>query len=118
MAIMRKRAQNLSEYAILLGVIIGAVLISQDMVKKALIGKVRDSSLALSSAGKGAKIGDESSSVTLGLSESTDPVRQTTNSDTKSGRKETITNGMGQDISATSDTVQTMVIEKVYESSK
>lgn len=44
---MRKKAQNLSEYAIMLGVVIGAVLLSQDMVKKALVGKFKDGATTL-----------------------------------------------------------------------
>jgi len=109
---MKKKAQNLSEYAIMLGVIIGAVLVSQDMVKKALIGKIRDGSKTLSSV-RG-KIGDDLTGVSFGDSESTDPVKQFTNTDSRSGKQEEITNGMAQNINATSNTSQTIIVDKLY----
>ena len=45
----KKKFQSLSEYAIMLGVVIGAVLLSQDMVKKAIVGKVKDGTKTLTS---------------------------------------------------------------------
>ena len=43
----KKKFQSLSEYAIMLGVVIGAVLLSQVMVKKAIVGKVKDGTKTL-----------------------------------------------------------------------
>lgn len=54
---MKRKAQNLSEYAIMLGVVIGAVLLSQDMVKKALVNKFKDGSDALNNT-KGSIAGE------------------------------------------------------------
>lgn len=38
----KKRAQNVSEYAILLGVVMAVVLASQEMVKRSLMGKIKE----------------------------------------------------------------------------
>lgn len=111
---MKKKAQNLSEYAIMLGVIIGAVLVSQDMVKKALIGKIRDGAETLKGVGKGVKIGDELTGATFGITESTDPVRQLTNTSGKSSEEKKVNKGMDVQTNATSTTNQIIELEKLY----
>jgi len=78
MRTFRKKAQNLSEYAIMLGVVIGAVLLSQDMIKKALMNKYKDGTNSLA-ATKGSIAGE----VAFGGSTTYDPYEQKTDTDSE-----------------------------------
>jgi hypothetical protein len=105
---MRKKAQNLSEYAIMLGVVIGAVLLSQDMVKKALVGKFKDGANTLTSV-KGKVAGE----LDFGGSGPTDVFDSTTTSNSRFDKTEK-NKGMSSDIYTESSSGSTSTRKKLY----
>lgn len=105
---MRKKAQNLSEYAIMLGVVIGAVLLSQDMVKKALVGKFKDGANTLTSV-KGKVAGE----LDFGGSGPADAFDAVTDSTSDYSKTENI-QGMTSDIKTESTSATSSTKKKLY----
>ena len=106
---LKNKAQNLSEYAIMLGVVIGAVLLSQDLIKKALTNKFKDSANSLA-ATKGSIAGE----VAFGGSTEYDPYEQRASTDSTYEATEDIGQGGAASYGSESRTDTTSVKKKNF----
>lgn len=109
MRTLGKKAQNLSEYAIMLGVVIGAILLSQDMIKKALVNKFKDGTNSLA-ATKGTVAGE----VAFGGSTAYEPYEQKTDTDSEYTSSEAVGEAGKASYTSQSDSTTTSVKDKKF----
>ena len=116
--LLSKKAQSTAEYAVLFGLVVGAVITMQVYVKRSLQAKVRDASkLMTDQGGSGVGVGG-TSSATLGTTEQYEPYylyREQQQTASRDRTEKSVESGEATTDIGKSVTTESLVQYKAYE---